>query len=386
MGHTNGQKGKEAMKYDPATDPEKTTHLFFGPQHPGVTGNMSIEMWFDGDQITKAITHVGYLHRGFEKLMEKRLWIQNFPLVCRICVPEPDINEQCYAMAIEELTGIEVPERAKWIRTLVLEMARLAVNLMAFGGQAGTLGLGTGAMWGITLRDFVLDLFEELTGARIYHIYIQPGGVRRDLPPGFEKRVMDVLGTIEERLPEFDRLILNNSVFKLRTRNVGVVDPQWIEPYGLVGPVARGSGGERDVRKDAPYEVYDKLNFDVVTENGNDIYSRARVRRREIDLSINLIKQIFQGMPSGKIAEKLPNLTEWRVPEGEYYARVESARGEYGYYVVSDGSTKPRRVHVRGPSYVHAVSLLERMLVGANIADVSNIMVSLTTCPPEIER
>lgn len=374
------------MVYDPATDPLKTTHLFFGPQHPGVTGNMSIEMWFDGDQITKAITHVGYLHRGFEKLMENRLWIQNFPLVCRICVPEPDINEQCYAMAIEELAGIEVPERAQWIRTLVLEMARLAVNLMAFGGQAGTIGLGTGAMWGITLRDFVLDLFEELSGARIYHIYIQPGGVRRDLPQGFRKRVLGVLKTIEERLPEFDRLILNNAVFKLRTRNIGVVDPEWIEPYGLVGPVARGSGGERDVRKDAPYGVYHKLNFNVVTEKGNDIFARAMVRRREIDLSINLIRQILDGMPEGPVAEKLPNLTEWKVPPGEYYARVESARGEYGYYVVSDGSTKPRRVHVRGPSYVHAVSLLERMLVGANIADVSNIMVSLTTCPPEIER
>ncbi len=240
------------MGYDRATDPKRTTHLFFGPQHPGVTGNMSIEMWFDGDEITRAITHVGYLHRGFEKLMEKKLWIQNFPLVCRICVPEPDINEQCYAMAIEELSGIEPPERARWIRTLVLEMARLAVNLMAFGGQAGTLGLGTGAMWGITLRDFVLDLFEELSGARIYHIYIQPGGVRRDLPEGFPGRVEEVLRTIEERLPELDRLILNNSVFKLRTTGVGVVDPSWIEEYGLVGPVARGSGGVRDVRKDAP--------------------------------------------------------------------------------------------------------------------------------------
>ncbi|HPF33214.1 MAG TPA: NADH-quinone oxidoreductase subunit D [Candidatus Sabulitectum sp.] len=374
------------MAYDRATDPEKTTHLFFGPQHPGVTGNMSIEMWFDGDEITKAITHVGYLHRGFEKLMEKKLWIQNFPLVCRICVPEPDINEQCYAMAIEELSGIEPPERAQWIRTLVLELARLAVNLMAFGGQAGTLGLGTGAMWGITLRDFVLDLFEELTGARIYHIYIQPGGVRRDLPEGFHSRVEEVLRTIEERLPELDRLILNNSVFKLRTKGVGVVDPSWIEEYGLVGPVARGSGGVRDVRKDAPYGVYPQLDFQVVTENGCDIYSRALVRRREIEMSIDLVRQVLKGMPEGPVAAKLPNLTEWKVPPGECYSRVESSRGEYGYYVVSDGSLKPRRVHVRGPSYVHAVPLLERMLVGANIADVSNIMVSLTTCPPEIER
>jgi NADH-quinone oxidoreductase subunit D len=370
----------------PPTDPGRLTHLFFGPQHPGVTGNMSVEMWFDGDEITRAITHVGYLHRGFEKLMERRLWIQNFPLVCRICVPEPDINEECYALAVEALDGIEVPERARWIRTLVLELARLGVNLMAFGGQAGTIGLGTGAMWGITLRDFVLDLFEELSGGRIYHMYIIPGGVRRDLPDGFTDRVLSVLETIEERLPEMDRLILNNSVFKDRTVGVGSVDKSWIREMGLVGPVARGSGSKRDVRKDHPYEAYSLLDFQVVSENGCDIYSRALVRRREIDLSIDLVRQILSSMPEGPVSVSLPNLTEWRIPSGEVYTRVESSRGEYGYYVVSDGALRPRRVHVRGPSYVHAVTLLERMLVGANIADVSNIMVSLTTCPPEIER
>jgi len=368
------------------TDPLKTTHLFFGPQHPGVTGNMSVEMWFDGDEITKAVTHVGYLHRGFEKLMERRLWIQNFPLVCRICVPEPDINEECYAMAVETLAGIEVPRRARWIRTLVLELARFGFNVMAYGGQAGTLGLGTGSMWGITFRDFVLDLFEELTGGRVYHMYIQPGGVRRDLPEGFKGRVLSVLDKICERLPEMDRLILNNSVFRDRTVGVGIVEPAWVNEMGLVGPVARGSGFRRDVRKDAPYEVYGELNFEVVSEKGCDIYSRTLVRRRDIDLSVDLIRQILDSMPGGPVASRLPNLTEWRVPPGEIYSRIESSRGEYGYYVVSDGSLKPRRVHVRGPSYIHAVPLLERMLVGANIADVSNIMVSLTTCPPEIER
>jgi NADH-quinone oxidoreductase subunit D len=369
-----------------STDHLKTTHLFFGPQHPGVTGNMSVEMWFNGDEITKAVTHVGYLHRGFEKLMERRLWIQNFPLVCRICVPEPDINEECYALAVEALDGIDIPVRAKWIRTLVLELARLGVNLMAFGGQAGTIGLGTGAMWGITFRDFILDLFEELTGGRIYHMYIVPGGVRRDLPEGFDERLLSVLEKIEERLPEMDRLILNNSVFKDRTKGVGIVRPEWVTEMGLTGPVARGSGSRRDIRADAPYEAYGDLDFEVITEDGCDIYSRALARRREIDLSMNLIRQILKKMPGGAVSSVLPNLTEWRIPSGEIYTRVESSRGEYGYYIVSDGGLKPRRVHVRGPSYVHAITLLERMLIGANIADVSNIMVSLTTCPPEIER
>lgn len=373
---------------DPAgpVDPRTTTRIYFGPQHPGVTGNMSVELWLRGDEVTRAVTHVGYLHRGFEKLMERRLWIQNFPLVCRICVPEPDINEQCYASAVEELAGIEVPERAQWIRTLVLELGRLGMYLMAFGGQAGTIGLGAASMWGITLRDFVLDLFEELTGGRIYHMYILPGGVRRDLPSGFGGRIRAVLELIEARLPEFDRLIFDNSVFAARTRGVGFVDPSWVAELGLTGPVARGCGVPTDFRRDDPYGVYDRLEWDVVTETGCDIWARTLVRRREIDVSISLLKQLLDGMPEGPVCSVLPNLTTWRVPPGEIYTRVESTRGEYGYYVVSDGGTMPRRIHVRGPSYVHALCLLERMAVGMNIADVSNVMVSLMTCPPEIER
>ena len=369
-----------------AIDPRRTVRLFFGPQHPGVTGNMSVELWVDGDEVTKAVTHVGYLHRAFEKLMEQRLWIQNFPLVCRICVPEPDINEACYARAVEKLAGIEIPPRAQWIRALVLELARLGVNLMALGGQGGTIGLGTAGQWGITYRDFVLDLFEELSGGRIYHMYIQPGGVRRDLPNGFFKRIDRVLETIEERLTEFDRLLFDNEVFHSRTRGIGYIPDAWVDELNLVGPVARACGFPRDVRKDDPYEIYDTLDFDIVTEEGGDVYARAVVRRRDIDLSMSLIRQIMDRMPTGPISVSLPNLTRWRVPPGEVYTKVESARGEYGYYVVSDGGLKPRRVHVRGPSYVHGVTLLERMLVGANIADVSNIMVSLTICPPEIER
>ncbi len=368
------------------TDPQKTVRLFFGPQHPGVTGNMSVELWVEGDEVTKGISRVGYLHRGFEKLMERRLWIQNFPLVCRMCVPETDVNEACYAEALELLAGIDVPVRARWLRALVLELARLGVNLMSLGGQGGTIGLGTAAQWGITYRDFVLDLLEELSGGRIYHMFILPGGVRRDIPSGFFSRVETVLETIEERLPEFDRLLFDNAVFQTRTQGIGVIRPEWVDELGLVGPMARACGFARDVRQDDAYEIYDQLAFDVVTETGGDIFARALVRRRDIALSIDLIRQIMKRTPDGPVAVQLPNLTRWRIPAGEVYAKVESSRGEYGYYVVSDGGLRPRRVHVRGPSYVHGVTLLERMLVGTNIADVSNLMVSLTICPPEIDR
>ncbi len=362
------------------------TRIFIGPQHPGITGNMSVEIFFEGDTINKAITHVGYLHRAFEKLMERRLFIQNFPLVCRICVPEPDTNEENYARALEELAGIEIPERAKWIRTLVLELSRLGMYMMWLGGVGGTMGLSTASQWGIRDRDYILDLFEDLTGARVYHIYILPGGVRRDLPDGFEEKVLKVVDYIESILPDYDDLILENTVFKTRTQGIGKINPEWVETEGITGPVARACGFLYDVRKDDPYEVYDQLDFEIVTETGCDIYAMTKVRRREIQQSIDLIRQIIDKMPEGEVWAPLPNVYQWKIPKGETYVKSEATRGEYGYYVVTDGSEYPRRVHVRGVSHPHAFNLLEKLLVGANISDISVTLVALQICPPEIER
>ncbi len=364
----------------------KQVRLFIGPQHPGITGNMSVEVLLEGDTIVEAKTHVGYLHRAFEKLMERRLFIQSFPIVCRICVPEPDTNEENFARGLEELAGIEIPERAKWIRTLVLELSRLVALLHYTGGQAGSMGLGTASQWAVGDRDYVIDLLEELTGARIYHIFILPGGVRRDLPPGFKDRVLEVLDYIEKRLPDYDELIFENAVFKKRTIGLGVVKKEWVEEWGITGPVARACGFPIDVRKNDPYEAYDKLDFDIVTEEGCDVYSRAKVRRREIDVSISLIRQILDRMPEGEVWKSLGNVFQWKIPKGETYVKSEATRGEFGFYVVTDGSTKPRRIQVRGASTPFAFTLLQQLLKGANIADVAPIMVSLQTCPPEIER
>ncbi len=370
-------------------DVTKETHLWFGPQHPGVTGNMSVELWLEGDTIQRGITHVGYLHRGFEKLMERRTFIQSFPIVCRICVPEPDTNEYLLAKGLEILGGIdgEVPDKARWIRTLTLEMSRLAATLMVLGGQVGSMGLGPVPQWMMTLRDYVLDSFEELSGHRIYHMYIVYGGVRRDLPDGFGARLEKTLRTIEERLPWIDRLMFENAVFRKRAIGIGYVPPEWVDEMSLSGPIVRAMGIPRDVRKDYPYEVYPELDFDVITEEGSDMFARARVRRREIEQSINLIRQMLARMPAdGPFCLKLPSLMHWRIPKGQTYVRAEASRGEMGYFVVTDGSDKVRRVNVRGPSYVHGVSLLERLLPGTNISDLSSLMVSLQTCPPEIER
>ena len=367
----------------------KQVQLWIGPQHPGITGNMAVQAWLEGDTITRGVVHVGYLHRAFEKLMERRTFYQAWTLVCRICVPEPDTNEYLMCAAFEELSGLdkEVPERAQWIRTLVMEMSRLGTMLMIVGGQVGAMGLGAAPNWLVALRDYILDRFEELSGGRVYHMYVIFGGVRLDLPDGFAERMEQTLRAIEERLPMVDKLILESAVFRQRAEGVGVVPPEWVDEMGLSGTIARAMGLARDVRKDHPYLVYPDLDFDVVTEQGSDIFARTQVRRREIEQSIDLIRQILGKMPDGPVLPaKTPNMLKWKIEPGQTYVRAESTRGEYGFFAVTDGSNMPRRVHVRGPSYIHGVSLLEKLLPGTNISDVYPLMVSLQVCPPEIER
>lgn len=365
----------------------KYLKLWHGPNHPGITGNMSVELTVCGDEVVEGKTHVGYLHRGFEKLMERRTFIQVFPIVCRVCVPEPDFNEYCYAAAVEDLAGIEVPEMATWIRTMILEMGRFNSYMMAMGGISGALGLGVVGQWTTYVRDLMLDRFEELTGARIYHMFILPGGVRAHLPEGFAERMEEVLKTAEKYLADVDRVMFTNSVFKKRTKGVGYIDPALFEQFGVTGPNARAGGVAKDVRKDSPYLAYDRLDFEPVTETASDIWARTNVRRRDIDVSISLIRQIFARMPKeGPVMAKIPNVLHWKIPRGETYIKGESSRGEYGYYLVTDGSGYPRRVNVRGPSYTHAMALLEHLIPGTNIADMAALMVSLHTYPPEIER
>lgn len=368
-------------------DSQKYLKMWQGPQHPGVTGNMSLELDICGDQVIKCNTHVGYLHRGFEKLMERRRYINCFPIVCRICVPEPDTNEYLFAAAMEDLMGIEIPERAKWLRTLNLELSRLASFLMWIGGQSGAFGMGTVAQWTLAHRDFVLDLFEEWTGARIYHMYMTPGGVRGDLPDGWDQRAEKVIAAVHKLLGEIRHVMLNNGIFKQRAVGLGVITPDMVDPFGIVGPNARACGLARDVRKDHPYLVYDQLDFNVETETAGDAYARTLVRWRETYQSIDLIRQILQKMPkTGAVHTTLPNVLHLKVPAGQTYLRAESTRGEYGYFMVSDGSEFPRKITVRGPSYSHAMALMEHLAVGVNIADTAGLMVSLHTYPPEIER
>lgn len=368
-------------------DSHKYVKLWQGPNHPGVTGNMAIELTLAGDEIVEAKTHVGYLHRGFEKLIERRLFVQGMQTSIRMCVAEPDSNEYIYCQCVEELSGIEIPEMAKWIRALILEMARLQALLRVVPGQGGTFALGMGVQWGVYMRELILDRFEELTGGRVYHMFMTPGGVRGLLPDGFKQRMEENLKQIDDFIKRIDDLMYNNAVFKKRAVDVAILPPEWVDKYGVVGPVARSAGFNRDVRKDNPYLIYDQLDFEPVVMNHSDIYNRSRTRWHDLQMTVDLIRQIMAKMPEkGEFRAKTPNVLHWAIPKGETYVRSEASRGEYGMYMVTDGTSKPRRVNLRGPSYTQAVALLEDLLVNQNIADVGAIMVSLQTCPPEIER
>ena len=368
--------------------PSHAFELNFGPNHPGIEGNYALQVQVEGDTVVQARADGGYLHRGFEKLMEQRLWIQNIALVPRICVPDPSPMEVCYSMAVEQIAGIEVPERAQWIRVMQLELSRIAAHLFTFGGHAATTGMYSPMFWGVADRDLILDLFEEFNGGRIYSIYNLPGGVRRELPEGFLQRVTDTLDYIESRLPDYDDLFFKNRVFIKRAKGVGVTEQAMALEYGVTGPNLRAAGLPFDVRRDDPYLVYEQLEFEVPTEEAGDAWARTLVRRSELIESIRIVRQVVAALPDigGPLRTPIPNPLAWRVPAGESYARVESSKGELAYYVVSDGSEKPWRVHVRGPSSMHAVQVLEELVKGGRIEDVAQTMFSLDACPPEVDR
>ncbi|MFK5985596.1 MAG: NADH-quinone oxidoreductase subunit D [Pseudomonadota bacterium] len=362
--------------------------LFIGPNHPGIEGNYALKLVLDGDIVISGKADAGYLHRGFEKLMEGRLWIQNLALVPRICVPDPVPMEVVYSLAVEEIDSIEVPLRAQWIRVMQLELSRIAAHLFTFGGHAATTGMYTPMYWGVADRDLVLDLFEQLTGGRVYHIYNIPGGVRREIPANFLDKVAQLLDYLESRQNDYDNLLFTNKIFVKRATGVGALTKEQALDLGVTGPNLRACGLAFDVRRDDPYLIYDQLDFDIPIQQEGDAWSRILVRRDELFQSVRILRQIIKHLPSiaGPVRTATPNPLAWKIRAGEAYSRVESSKGELAYYVVSDGSDKPYRVHVRGPSSMHAVQTLEFLAKGARVEDVAQIMFSLDACPPEVDR
>ena len=360
--------------------------MYFGPQHLGMVGNFSITLQVEGDKVRKATANPGYLHRGFEKLMEYRTWTQNFPLVCRINVVEPDHVEMAYAMAVERLAGLEVPERAHYVRSVYLELARVASHLFGLWAYSNMLGFDTVAQWAMYHRDLVLDLFEELTGGRVYHIYLWTGGVRRDFPKGFKDKIVHTLHSIGGCVPDYDAAFFNNRLFYERAKGIGTIDQEQAKRLGATGQVLRATGMAYDIRKVEPYAAYDQVDWDVPTRRDGDAYSRIWVVRDEMIESVHMIFKLLDAMPEGDVFNRPPNPFKWTIPEGETYVRCESSRGEFGAYLVSKGGDKPYRIHFRTPSYPHGLTILEKLLENASIADVGNTMISLYVVAPEIDR
>jgi len=369
-----------------AGTPPRELELYFGPQHLGMVGNFSITLKVEGDRVLEATANPGYLHRGFEKLMEYRTWIQNFPMVCRINVIEPDSMEMVYAMAVEKLANIEVPERANYVRSIYLELARVGSHLFGLWAYANMLGFDTVAQWAMYHRDLVLDLFEELTGGRVYHIYIWPGGVRRDFPPGFKDKIVNTLHSIGGCVPDYDATFFNNRLFYERANGIGKISQEQAKQWGATGQTLRATGMKFDIRKAEPYAAYDKVDWDVPVRQAGDAYSRVWVIRDEMIESVHMIFKLLDAMPEGPVYNRIPNPFKWKVPKGDAYVRCESSRGELGLYMVSNGGDKPYRVHFRTPSYPHGLIILEELLKNASIADVGNIMISLYVVAPEIDR
>jgi NADH-quinone oxidoreductase subunit D len=360
--------------------------LFFGPNFPGMHGNFGYILDVAGSTIVGVRPNPGLLHRGFEKLMERKLWIQNLSLIPRICVVDPDPNEAAYCMAVEKIMGLEIPPRARYLRTITLEMSRLTSLLMGMGALGAMAGLYT-AMYRMMMdRDRVLDLFEWLTGARIYHIYNVPGGVRRDIPDGWPERLLEVLDVLEGDLPEFDRLLFENPVVQKRLSGIGRLTSEEARASGITGPNLRATGFPADIRRDDPYAAYPELEFEIPLTGGGDALARAVQARLEFELSLGIIRQALAKLPGGEFRIKLGNPLKFVVPPGDAYARVESSKGEYAYYVVSDGGLKPYRVSVRGPSLPAGLSLCHRHLPGMLIDDVAIWMASLGVCPPDFDR
>src|SRR6056297_1015231 len=359
--------------------------MYFGPCHPG-SANFGVKLKRKGEKIISALSDPGYLHRGFEKLMEYRLPLQNAMLSDRICVLESLAWELIHAEAIEELMELEIPERAKYIRVIMAELSRIQSHMIWWGVFSAGTGFDTGFKIAFGYRDYILDLFAEITGGRVYPAgYICPGGVRRDFPEGIEERIDKVLDKSEELAKYME---VENPTFKARTKGIGILKLDEAISLGATGPVLRASGLKTDLRKDDPYEVYQKFNFEVPVREEGDIYARFLIGLAEVKESIKIVRQAIQSLPEGEFILpkfKKPKIN-MKINEGEVYVHNEIARGEGGMHITSDGGINPYRVKVRGPSFSHMIPVLEYILRGAELADIPAIYWSLNVCPADLDR
>lgn len=362
--------------------------LNIGPQHPSTHGVLRLKVKTDGEIISEIEPVIGYLHRCFEKHCENVSYDQVIPYTDRCDYIAAMNNNFGYAVTIEELMEIKVPERVEYIRVIVAELNRIASHLLALGAYGLDVGAFTPFLYMFRDRERILDLFETLCGARLLYNYIWVGGVSHDLPPGFIDAVSSFLDYFEPKIEEYNELLTYNKIFIERTGDVGVMPPEVAVSYGVTGPNLRGSGVKWDIRKDEPYSIYDKFDFDIPVGAGEmgtvgDCWDRYYVRMVEMKESVKITRQALKGIPAGDVHQALPK--KIRPPQGSIYKRTESPRGDLAYYIVSDGSPIPYRLKMRSPAFT-ALSVLGEISQGWMMSDVLAILGSLDIVLGEIDR
>ena len=391
------------------TDPLiKTMTINFGPQHPAAHGVLRMVMEMDGEVVERIDPHIGLLHRGTEKLIEYKTYLQAIPYFDRLDYVSPMCQEHAFVLAGEKLLGIEPPPRAQYIRVLFDEITRILNHLLNLTAFALDVGAMTPMLWGFEQREILMEFYERVSGARLHAAYYRVGGVHQDMPAG----LMDDIKAWSEEFPKFiedmETLLNENRIFKQRSVDIGIISAEDAMAWGLTGPMLRGSGVAWDLRKAQPYMVYDELDFDIPIGKNGDCYDRYLVRVEELRQSLRIIDQCIEKMPDGPVAHSdhrvsPPNRGEMKrsmealihhfklytegvhVPAGETYTAVEAPKGEFGVYVVSDGSNKPYRCKIRAPGFAH-LQAMDYMCKGHMLADSVAILGSMDVVFGEIDR
>lgn len=380
----------------------------FGPQHPAAHGVLRLVMEIDGETVLRCDPHIGLLHRGTEKLMEYKTYIQGLPYFDRLDYVSMMCNEQAYSLVIERLMGIDIPLRAKYIRTMFAEITRVLNHVLAVACHAMDVGATTPFLWWFEEREKMIEFYERVSGARMHAAYIRPGGVYQDLPLGLMDDIYDFIKQFSTRIDEVEELLTNNRIWKQRLVDIGVLTVQEALDWGFSGVLVRGSGIKWDLRKVQPYDAYDKVDFDIPIGKHGDCYDRYLIRVEEMRQSLRIIHQCLNQMPEGEVrvddaklvpprrAEMKSSMealihhfklyTEgFQVPPGTTYTAIEAPKGEFGVYLVSDGSSKPYRCKIRAPGYYHLAGL-DLMSKGHMLADVVAIIGTQDIVFGEVDR
>ncbi len=386
----------------------KNVTINFGPQHPAAHGVLRLVLEMDGEVIMRADPHIGLLHRGTEKLIEYKTYLQAVPYFDRLDYVSPMCQEHAFALAVEKLLNIQVPRRAQFIRVLFSEITRILNHIMAITTQALDVGAMTPLLWMFEEREKMLEFYEKVSGSRMHAAYIRPGGVHQDLPDGLLAEIKKFAEEFPKKIDDMEDLLTDNRIFKQRLVDVGVVSKEEALDWGFSGPMIRGSGIAWDLRKSQPYEIYGELDFDIPVGKNGDSYDRYLIRVEEMRESVKLILQCIEKMPEGPVTVDDPKISPpkrseakhdmeslinhfklftegYRVPAGETYAAVEAPKGEFGVYIISDGSSKPHRCRVRAPGFAHLQGL-EFMVKGHMLADVVTVISTQDIVFGEVDR